>query len=153
MRKLFFALIITLQATSSFAALGGTAVSASSELTEQGTKALVLSANTPQQLTVTGVTLHQTLTPTGTQIREYINADGIVFAIAWNGPTLPNLKQLLGNYFQQLSAPTTAHTGLRNTSIRSSDVVIQSHGHMRAFQGRAFIPALMPSTVQENQIQ
>jgi len=34
--------------------------------------------------------------PSGTLVREFVGSDGIVFAVAWSGPTVPNLRQTLG---------------------------------------------------------
>ncbi|MDR1709855.1 MAG: DUF2844 domain-containing protein, partial [Candidatus Accumulibacter sp.] len=43
--------------------------------------------------------LHEIQLNSGTLVREYVSAKGIVFAVAWQGPFLPDLKQLLGQYF------------------------------------------------------
>jgi len=35
----------------------------------------------------------------GTVVREYVLPTGLVFGLAWEGPTVPDLTQLLGAYF------------------------------------------------------
>src|SRR5258708_20231177 len=35
----------------------------------------------------------------GTQVREYLTASSRVFAIAWPGPSIPDLQQLLPSYY------------------------------------------------------
>src|SRR5262245_32467496 len=35
----------------------------------------------------------------GTLVREYVSPAGQVFGLAWQGPTMPDMAQLLGTYF------------------------------------------------------
>ena len=42
--------------------------------------------------------------PSGTVLREYAGPDGKIFAVTWNGPFIPNLKQTLGSYFTEFAA-------------------------------------------------
>jgi hypothetical protein len=81
-----------------------------------------------------------------THVREYV-ADGVVFAVSWDGPILPDLKVLLGKYFDTMvaesaKAPLAGRGGL---AINLPEVVINSGGHMRAFYGDAWIPAQLPA--------
>src|SRR6185437_10272110 len=46
--------------------------------------------------------LHEATLPSGTKLREFVGPDGKVFAVAWNGPTVPNLRQCFGHYFEPL---------------------------------------------------
>jgi len=156
MRNLLLALIFTLTSASSFAVLGGAALPASAGLVDQGIRPFALQSGLPQAiaLATAGVQVRQTQLPSGTQIREYLNTNNIVFAVAWRGPTMPNLQQLLGNYFQQYTnRPTATLFSLRNAELNNANVVVRSHGHLRAFQGKAFIPSLMPVGFPEDQIQ
>ena len=92
--------------------------------------------------------------PSGTVVNEYLNAQGTVYAVTWNGPSLPNLRQILGNYFVNYQAaakqPVVRHRLVR---VSSADIVIESSGRMRAFVGRAWVPALLPSGVTAAEIQ
>jgi hypothetical protein len=86
--------------------------------------------------------------PSGTLVTEYLNANGAVYAVTWQGPTLPNLRQVLGNYFANYqTAARTPVVRHRVVRLDSPDVVIESTGKMRAFVGRAWVPALLPSGV------
>jgi hypothetical protein len=61
-----------------------------------------------------GYTLHEITREDGTVVKEFVSPAGIVFAVSWQGPSLPNLVQLLGNYFPQFSrqrAPAFAGMG------------------------------------------
>jgi len=43
-----------------------------------------------------GYLQHEIQTPTGTVVREFSSAAGEVFGVSWEGPFLPDLRQLLG---------------------------------------------------------
>src|SRR5882672_7151049 len=45
--------------------------------------------------------VHELLSPTGTTVREYYGSNGVVFGVAWDGEWAPDLRQLLGTYFDQ----------------------------------------------------
>src|SRR5256885_356537 len=46
-------------------------------------------------------TVHEIQADTGTIVKEYVSSGGTVFAVAWHGPWLPDMKQLLGSYFER----------------------------------------------------
>lgn len=99
-------------------------------------------------------TTHELTTASGTLVRQFAAADGRVFALTWSGPSMPDLRQLLGTYFDD-------YTGMRQPSQRShaqrslenADLVVQSGGRMRAFSGRAYLPSKVPSGVVINDIR
>ena len=41
-------------------------------------------------------TVHELRSATGVVVREYASASGKIFAVSWQGPTLPDLQQLSG---------------------------------------------------------
>ncbi|CAG4883202.1 conserved exported protein of unknown function [Georgfuchsia toluolica] len=90
---------------------------------------------------------HDTTLATGTQVSEYVSAGGVVFAVTWKGPILPDLKALLGKYFDTMVAESARapRTGRSQMAIDRPEVVINSGGHMRAFEGSAWIPAAFPA--------
>jgi Protein of unknown function (DUF2844) len=92
--------------------------------------------------------VHEIQLPSGTLLREYVGSDGKVFAIAWNGPAIPNLRQTLGQYFDNyVTAAKANRSGHHHLQIQQSDLVVQSSGHMRAFFGRAYLPPAVPGGV------
>jgi Protein of unknown function (DUF2844) len=94
----------------------------------------------------TNYRIHEIQLPSGTALREFAAVGGNVFAVAWNGPVIPNLRQALGSYFDvYVSAAKTKHAGHNHLQILHSDFVMQSGGHMRAFTGRAYLPQVLPS--------
>ena len=89
----------------------------------------------------------------GTQIKEFVNAENIVVAVTWQGPTLPNLQSLLGDYFQTFSSRPVAHSANhRSAELKTDDLVVQSHGQMRNFAGKAYLPKLLPAGFNPDQI-
>lgn len=99
-----------------------------------------------QVTTIAGFTVHEITTATGTRVREYLTPDGAVFAFSWRGPFIPDMRQLLGTYYEQYAqaARQARPTGRRHLSVQSPGLVVESSGHMRAFAGRAWDPALVP---------
>ena len=92
--------------------------------------------------------------PSGTVIREYAGLDGKVFAVTWHGPFSPNLRQTLGSYFDQYAAAAPAGRQDRNhVQVRTSNLVVQVGGHMRAYSGRAYLPQALPSGVTPGDLQ
>ncbi len=98
--------------------------------------------------------VHEFQLPTGTLVREYSGPDGNVFAVTWIGPFMPDLRQMLGRYFDSFAAAAkSGHTDRRHLEVRQSDLVVQESGHMRAFIGRAYLPQAIPSGVSVEDLQ
>ncbi|MEI8325132.1 MAG: DUF2844 domain-containing protein [Betaproteobacteria bacterium] len=95
--------------------------------------------------------VHEVTLETGTTVREYADAAGIVFAVSWNGPVLPDLNELLGGYFTTFESHTEQNrrAGLRRAPVTLSQdgLVLRSMGRMRSFSGSAYAPALIPTGV------
>ncbi len=101
--------------------------------------------------------VHEIKTPTGLTVREYVSSSGQVFGVAWQGPWPPDMRQILANYFetyrQAAEAQANWHTGRKPLIIRQPEFVMHSGGHMRSFNGRAYVPSLLPSSVTPESIQ
>jgi aldehyde:ferredoxin oxidoreductase len=94
----------------------------------------------------TNYRVHEVQLPSGTLLREFASLDGKVFAVAWTGPTLPNLRQALGTYFDEyVTAAQAIRGGRHHIEVKQSDLVVQSGGHMRRFSGRAYLPQALPA--------
>lgn len=96
------------------------------------------------------------LQASGLTIHEYSRADGTIFAVAWTGPVMPDLQQLLGTYFTQfVSAREQAgpQGGLSRFHSTSDRLVIRSSGRLGAFSGLVYDPALVPDGVTPEQLQ
>jgi hypothetical protein len=102
-------------------------------------------------------TVHEIATSTGTSVREYASPSGKIFAVAWQGPWLPNMRQLLASYFlpyqQVLQTAGAGRAGRRPLLIEQPGLVVLSGGHMRSFSGLAYIPQMMPQGVRAEDIR
>lgn len=98
--------------------------------------------------------VHALTLPSGTIVREYVGANGVVFAVAWNGPSQPALSTVLGTYFADFqNAARAGRSGRNRLDLERSDLVIQSGGHMRAFYGRAYLANAVPDGVSPDALR
>lgn len=130
---------------SAHAALGQNAASIDSDQAQM--HALAHSATTQPAYTVHLLTL-----PSGTLVREYLGANGTVFGVAWEGPTLPDLKALLGTSFDAYAAATATRRATP-LAVSTDSLVVYSGGHLRAFAGHAYLPQAVPAGVAVGVIQ
>jgi hypothetical protein len=139
---------------SALATLGET-----SDSIETDRKAFALSRHT--QVTHESYTVHE-ISDDGMTLREYVSTGGLVFGLAWKGVTHPDLSPLLGSYNADYKAASMrsqtprarSATGHKVSSqIKGSSVVVEKSGHMRALQGKAYVPALLPEGVTADEIQ
>ena len=103
-------------------------------------------------------TVHEMQSSSGTAVREYVSSTGTVFAVAWQGPWLPDLRQLLGPYFDDYQrALQTASAGAEGA--RSADDRAAGPHRRRSRAIRAHSPAgrscraSMPLRVQAEAIR
>jgi hypothetical protein len=124
-----------------------------------GTEATVLADQTQTQSTLRTLhnekfTMHELAVASGTTVREYVAPTGVVFAIAWQGPTMPDLRQLLGTHFAQYADAVAARRPVRGpVSIQLPGLVVQSGGRMRAFVGKAYVPESLPQGVSPDEVR
>jgi hypothetical protein len=103
-------------------------------------------------------TIHEIKAPDGTVVREYVSSGGKIFAVAWHGPFLPDLRQLLGLYSERFSQASQSRNNNRPRVrgplvIQEPGLVVHSGGHMRAYSGRAYIPDQVPQGVNIEEIK
>ncbi len=96
-----------------------------------------------------GYSVHEIRLDSGTVVREYLSASGRIFAVTWNGPTLPDLRQIMGDaHFRTfVNAPDAQHVPRRLRSLKRDDLVVHSAGRPRAFTGHAYLPSQVPPGV------
>ncbi|MBU6489980.1 MAG: DUF2844 domain-containing protein [Burkholderiales bacterium] len=136
-----------------WAVLGGAPMAAPSDANTVVTAARVASAVTggasSGTIASSPYSVRSTTYSTGTQVREYIGAGGTVFGIAWNGPRMPDLQTLLGNYFPRYANGVKAQRAARHArgpvAVEQSDLVVHSGGHMGSFFGQAWLPSALPA--------
>ena len=90
--------------------------------------------------------VQETTTEAGLQLRQYVSHGGTVFAVAWSGRTLPDLKMVLGKHYDEYYAAASAHQGNHHVlSVATPNVVISITKVQRGFTGVAYVPALVPT--------
>jgi Protein of unknown function (DUF2844) len=130
-----------------YAALGGTVDSVKQDGVHMKAAVQVAASNP-------NYTVHALQMPSGTLVREYAGTDGKVFAVAWDGPAMPDLRQVLGDYFDQYSnAAQVNRGGHGHFSLNDSGLIIQSGGRVRDFTGKAYVPKMLPAGVTADEIQ
>lgn len=103
-----------------------------------------------------GYEVHEMKATSGTVVREFVSPTGRVFAVAWYGPFMPELQQILGSYFQQYSSALQSqkkHYGRAPLNIQQPGLVVQESGRMRAYVGRAYIPEMLPAGMKADEIK
>lgn len=102
---------------------------------------------------VSGFTINNVTLDSGTTVKEYVaTATNQVFAVVWNGPAMPNLREILGASFDAyVSAPANAsgvHFGGPSArSYSANGLVVRSHGVPGHFAGYAYLTASFPPGV------
>jgi hypothetical protein len=111
-------------------------------------------------LRITGAeryTVHEVRAATGTIVREYVSPAGTVFAVAWQGPWLPDLRQLFGTYFehyvQSAREAQARRRGHGPLLIQETGLVVKQSGRPRAFAGSAYVPQLVPQGLDPETIR
>lgn len=95
--------------------------------------------------------------PDGSTIRQFANAQGIVYAVAWSTRIKPNFAQLLGPHaatFDAGVASAARRPGLkRNATVDQGDLVVISSGRPGAFVGRAWLKSQLPAGASSDAIR
>jgi len=143
MGKAFFLLCAVAAASlPGWAALGGSAESVAADQVKFQAK--------HKSVAMPEYTIHEISRNDGGIIREYVTPAGKVFGIFWSGSYIPDLSQLLGSYSAEFRNTLLAQPksfGRRPAAVHNSDLVVETGGHMRAFQGRAYVNYLLPAGV------
>jgi hypothetical protein len=88
----------------------------------------------------------------GLLLREYVNGEGLVFAVRWQGTADPDLARLLGEFradYEAARRRDIAREGHeRRRVVVGARVVVLRGGHLPSVFGQAHVPALVPEGVR-----
>jgi hypothetical protein len=98
-------------------------------------------------------TLHELQAPSGTVVREFVSPAGTVFAVAWQGPSLPDLRQVLGKYFDTYVQAMQKRVAHGPRIIQEQGLVVQVSGHQRSVSGRAYLSDQLPAGVRAEDVK
>ncbi|MEI8029737.1 MAG: DUF2844 domain-containing protein [Comamonadaceae bacterium] len=92
----------------------------------------------------------------GSRLREYVAANGAVFAVAWHTLSKPDLSAVLGSSYPAYA--TSAQAAARRAGIQRRfrhedlDLVVQSTAHLNVFSGFAFRRSMLPAGLSPDRI-
>lgn len=97
-------------------------------------------------LPASAYSIHEMRSPAGITVREFVSPAGQVFGVSWQGPQIPDLRQLLGEHFDEYmqAAENSPRIYRRVVHIETGDLVFESGGHMKFFLGRAYLRSKLP---------
>jgi hypothetical protein len=102
-------------------------------------------------------TIHEIQAANGAVVREYQAQGGTVFAVAWSGSLAPDVRQILGNYFDEYTKALKAQSGTprvrRPITINDAGLAIEMSGHPRWFVGKVYIPEHVPAGLRAEDIR
>ncbi|RKE35136.1 uncharacterized protein DUF2844 [Paraburkholderia sp. BL23I1N1] len=103
------------------------------------------------QILLNGALRLRTMTDAGnTTVNEYATNTGEIIAYTRQGPTMPDLRALLGPYadsYRTGAASSAPDGNLHASRVIRPDVIVESGGPMRGYVGRAWLPAALPPGV------
>lgn len=140
-------LIVVLGLSStSFAVLGGKLASVAADQSHMRASLKVTSNGLYQ--------IHELQTDGGNVVREYVSPDGNVFGVAWTGHQMPEYSQLLGSYTDLINKAAQSRSNHRAPLvIQQPGFVFSTFGHMRFYEGHAYIPGQVPAGVTPEEIR
>jgi len=129
------------------ATLGEPAASIDADTARLGRASRVLAASPTPTVRQHVITLAD-----GSVIREYVGANGLVFAVSWNTRFKPRLDALLGQYAPTYAAAASQAAlapGIRHSvAFAQGDLVVDATAHLNAHAGLAWLRSLVPAGVR-----
>ncbi len=98
----------------------------------------------------------KTVTSDVRMMKEYLNSDGVVFAVSWSGLGAPNFAEIFGSYYAEYQAQVKAriHGRSRNRlHLEGASLVVSNIGHGSSMMGLAYVPSLLPPGVAPEDLQ
>ncbi len=120
------------------AALGGTVASVKADAVRMRSEPVA---------TATQLYDRHDMVSAGGQVHEFVSRSGQVFAVTWSGQMPPDLHQILGTYYEGYRTAVAAQSGPgahRLAAVVLPDLVVHAVARMRAFEGAAYVPSLVP---------
>jgi hypothetical protein len=102
-------------------------------------------------------TVHEIQAASGVVVREYIATSGAVFGVTWQGRVHPNLRQVLGAYYDQfvqaVQAHRAKHPGLGPVITQLNGLEVETGGHMKSLFGRVYLTQSVPAGMRVEDIR
>jgi hypothetical protein len=92
--------------------------------------------------------IHELCAAAGAKLREFVNDEGKVFAVAWSGGFRPNLRDVMGAHYDRFIASRRGRRVARGIArIELPGMVVVMGGYLRTFFGHAVLTDLLPKGV------
>lgn len=139
-------LLLLAVSSPAFASLGGDAASVQADAAHMKGSVRVTQA--------AAYAVHEIQHSSGAVVREYVSPEGKVFAVSWQGAGQPDMRQMLGTYFEQFQRSAQMKRARRAPlMLNESGLVVEMSGHPRHFVGRAYLLDMVPQNVAPQQIR
>lgn len=99
---------------------------------------------------------HELRAASGLVIHEYSAPNGKIFAVAWEGPVIPDLRQILGAHFEDFrrAAEVQNRRDVRGPLfIQQNGLTVELGGHMRSYRGKAYLSDDVPESVRVEELR
>lgn len=103
-----------------------------------------------------GYVLHELHADSGLVVHEFSTPNGKVFAVAWEGLAIPDLRQILGSHFedfQRAAATPNRHRVHGPFFVQQNGLTVELGGHMRSYRGKAYLTDEMPASITAEEIR
>ena len=100
-----------------------------------------------------GYDLHEATRADGTVLREYVDRDGKVFALSWQGPGSPDVRSLLGAHAAHYDAVRTKFSNHHVVNIDDGGLAVSIVKLPRGWHGQAVLTAAIPAGVTRNELR
>jgi hypothetical protein len=97
--------------------------------------------------------LHESSSPDGMLLREYVDHGGRVFAVSWRGPRSPDLKELLGVHAAHFAAARSRLSNHHVTVVDEPGLAVTVLKLPRGWSGQALVPTALPSGVDRAELR
>jgi hypothetical protein len=144
-RNIFVLIIAFFASVSCFAALGGDVSSVEADQAHMRAQRQVTQTN--------AYSVHEMKAESGTMVREFVSPAGKVFAVSFAGRMRPDLRQLLGSYYEEYAQNAPTRRTFHPVTIETPNMVVQFGGHVGALTGRAYVPGMVPQGVRIEEIR
>jgi len=92
-----------------------------------------------------GYVVHEMALPVGTTMRQFVGKSGKVFAVTWSGLRHPDMRDVLGDHYDQYKAAVQARgVARRMVRLELLGIVVELGSYLRSFWGHAYLTDLAP---------
>ena len=97
---------------------------------------------------------HESVTPDGVRVRQYVDRAGSVFAVVWSGPRSPSVAALLGSHAAHYQEALRTRAGNHHVAtLIEPGLEVSVVKLPRGWSGGALLPAAIPAGVHRSDLR